>query len=116
MKNNILIILLVIFTAFHNANAAESNIMKEYDEVSDFTIPPWNMYPELQYRSIGWRMGYGEYYMIRWSKYYFTLNTADMDNYKAKYPEPESWNDFYKTIETNHIKRQKLLDNIHKNE
>lgn len=85
------LILLTSFDGYSN----QMNDVKHYDEVKDFTVPPWKMYPELAYRSMGWRMGYGEYYIHRWYKYYLALNEKDKDTYKEKNPESESWKGFY---------------------
>jgi hypothetical protein len=38
---------------------------REPDEESELE-PPWAAYPWIQYGSIGWRMGCGEDYMLRW--------------------------------------------------
>jgi hypothetical protein len=57
--------------------------------------PPWIAHPELKFRSTGWRMGYGEDYLTRFSDWYATLTPQERDQYERDYPEPESWPDRY---------------------
>jgi hypothetical protein len=54
---------------------------------------------------MGWRMGFGEEYMHQWETYYFGLNADDRNEYKVKFPEPESWPRWYQIIEQIHQTR-----------
>lgn len=35
--------------------------------------PPWLAYPEIERYSIGWRMGYGEDYLYKFSDWFYSL-------------------------------------------
>jgi hypothetical protein len=58
-------------------------------------LPPWKKYPEIHRFSIGWRMGYGEDYMIEWIEYYSKLSEEKKETYKRKFPTPIMWLGFY---------------------
>ena len=45
--------------------------------------PPWIAYPEIERYSIGWRMGYGESYIYKWSEWYTSLNDEEQEEYQA---------------------------------
>lgn len=81
---------------------------KKYDDVADFSVPPWIKYPELEHRSAGWRMGYGEHYIIRWRDYYHSLIEEDRRVYKAKYTEPTEWDGYYSLIEESQRKKEEF--------
>ena len=58
-------------------------------------LPPWLRYPEIQHHSIGWRMGYGESYIMAWDKWAESLSRDDLVKYFKKYfPIPVEWLDW----------------------
>lgn len=59
-------------------------------------LPPWKKYPEINRFSIGWRMGYGEGYLIEWWGFYAKLSDEEKKDYRKKYPQPLMWFRFYK--------------------
>lgn len=59
-------------------------------------LPPWKKYPEINRFSIGWRMGYGEGYLIEWWEFYAELSDKEKKEYRKKYPQPFMWFRFYK--------------------
>ncbi len=67
----------------------------EFDGLSRPLPPPWEKYPELDTRSIGWRMGYGEAFLDEWQAYYHGLSPAGRLRYRQMYPAPEKWIGFY---------------------
>jgi hypothetical protein len=61
--------------------------------------PLWLMFP-YQMGSLGWRMGRGEEYMEVWHAWYAELWPQELrDAYAAKYPEPEGWTGFYRSLD-----------------
>jgi hypothetical protein len=94
---------------YKQAVTTENNDVKHYDQVTGFTIPPWKMYPEFKYKSMGWRMGYGEHYIHRWHKGFRNLNSKQRLNYKTANPEPESWKGFYSASEERYSKLERRL-------
>lgn len=57
-------------------------------------LPPWQRYPDLPRFSIGWRMGYGEYYLWLWGEWFYKhLSPAEQGAYRARW-EPEEPGDF----------------------
>ena len=66
-------------------------IAKELTSQGDL-LPPWQKYPEIQAGSIGWRMGYGEAYMIAWDKWASLRNQEQLLEYFKNYlPIPMDW-------------------------
>uniref|UniRef100_UPI004055E90B NADAR family protein n=1 Tax=Agathobacter sp. TaxID=2021311 RepID=UPI004055E90B len=57
--------------------------------------PPWIAFPNIERFSIGWRMGYGEYYMCEWSNWMDTLNEEEETEYKELFPEPITWRGYW---------------------
>jgi hypothetical protein len=57
--------------------------------------PPWLVYPHIQFASIGWRMGPGEDYWVKFDAWYAALSGTERDQYERDYPEPKSWDGFY---------------------
>lgn len=51
-----------------------------------FPAPPWIMYPTIPLGSMGWRMGFGEYYMMMFRDY-----IDDMELYEKVFPRPITW-------------------------
>lgn len=58
-------------------------------------LPPWLAYPEIERYSIGWRMGYGESYMMKWLEWYETLLSDEVASYQDLFPEPPTWKGFW---------------------
>ena len=58
-------------------------------------FPPWDVFPEIPFGSLGWRMGGGEFYMIRFNEWFSKLDKSKKEKYINKYPKPESWKSFY---------------------
>jgi 5-methylcytosine-specific restriction endonuclease McrA len=61
--------------------------------------PVWVAFPTIPWRSIGWRMGYGEGYWIEWKLWYCALGSEARAAYKQQWPEPDAWQGFYSGIE-----------------
>ncbi|HEX4303119.1 MAG TPA: hypothetical protein VHZ78_10020 [Rhizomicrobium sp.] len=57
--------------------------------------PPWIAHPEIEFMSIGWRMGPGEAYWDKFDAWYKALTPDRRDKYERENPEPESWVGFY---------------------
>ncbi|MEM7163460.1 MAG: NADAR family protein, partial [Bacteroidota bacterium] len=57
--------------------------------------PPWLKYPELDPMDMGWKMGYGEEYILELSKYFETLNEKEKYFYQLIYPAPKEWLNWY---------------------
>ncbi len=66
-----------------------------FDELANLRLPPWLKYPEIPRRSIGWRMGYGEDYLIEWTTWYVGLSVTGKQKYQELYPTPSDWQNFY---------------------
>ena len=55
-------------------------------------LPPWIKYPSIPCYSIGWRMGAGEHYMLKWFNWISDKdNNARIDYFKKYRPLPFSW-------------------------
>ena len=112
MKKALILVLAVLALLIQESGTCtETNEVKQYDQVKDFTISPWKMYPELEHKSMGWRMGYGEYYILRWHKYFRALQSKAREDYKVANPEPKSWEGFYDGSEKRYIKLESRLKN-----
>ncbi len=58
-------------------------------------LPPWQKHPELDRYSIGWRMGYGEGYMMAWDWWASQMKLNQLIEYFKKYlPIPLEWLDW----------------------
>jgi hypothetical protein len=62
---------------------------------ADELPPPWRKYPQIPARSMGWRMGHGEDFWVRWHLAYGALDDAARAAYRERFPEPEDWAGFY---------------------
>ncbi len=65
-------------------------------KLSEFSLnnpipPPWLMYPEIPLGSIGWRMGYGEYYLDHFNQWFRNLSKNEQDQYNILFPKPKHW-------------------------
>jgi hypothetical protein len=58
-------------------------------------IPPWQKHPEIPNGSIGWRMGYGEYYMGEFVQWFARKHLDAKRRYAEQNPEPPEWDGFY---------------------
>ena len=61
----------------------------------DLMPPPWLMYPHILNGSIGWRMGYGEDYLMRFQEWFRNLSDEDQLEYKEMFPGPLDWIGWY---------------------
>lgn len=62
--------------------------------------PPWIAYPYIHRYSIGWRMGSGEAYMMKWSQWYDSLTEKEQKEYQMLFPEPVIWSGFWQDEDT----------------
>jgi hypothetical protein len=53
--------------------------------------PPWEAFPSIPRRSIGWRMGSGEDFWTDWLTWIGALTPEKRDDYRRRHPEPKSW-------------------------
>ena len=70
-------------------------VAKELAEHGTF-VPPWVKYPDIPRRSIGWRMGSGEWYLWMWQLWWKSLDATAHAAYRARWaPEaPPAWSDW----------------------
>jgi len=59
-----------------------------------YLVPPWIKYPNIPRESLGWRMGDGEVYLIRFGGWWRNQSDDSHQAFKAKYVEPEHWRGF----------------------
>ena len=59
-------------------------------------VPPWIKYPEIPRRSIGWRMGSGEWYLDLWRYWWERLDAAAREAYVARWTpdRPDAWSNW----------------------
>lgn len=65
------------------------------DENTETILPPWIAFPDVSPLDMFWRMGWGETYLESWTSWFILQPVDKQANYKAKFPEPEEWNEFY---------------------
>lgn len=58
-------------------------------------VPPWIHSPGESRYSIGWRMGYREDHIIKFSEYYDNLSKSEQKEYRKKYPARGEWRGYY---------------------
>jgi hypothetical protein len=58
-------------------------------------IPPWTVFPTIPFGSLGWKMGNGELYLIRFNVWFSKLDKMKKQEYVSRYPKPEDWKSFY---------------------
>ncbi len=58
-------------------------------------VPPWQAFPHLERRSMGWRMGAGEDYLLGFYEWFSGLDKAEKTRYARLHPEPDEWAGFY---------------------
>ena len=80
--------------------------------------PLWMEHPEIPWGSAGWRMGPGESYWVQWMDAYKTAAPADVEQYKARFQEPDEWQGFYEYLATKKVplKFKRLFDEIDRGE
>lgn len=61
------------------------------DRKEKIMAPLWLKYPNIPQGSIGWRMGYGESYAVKFYEWYDALNQDQKMEYNQKFPEPVCW-------------------------
>lgn len=56
-------------------------------------VPPWTKFPEMPRRSIGWRMGAGEWYLWMWQRWWQRVAPAERAAYVARWSAdvPAAW-------------------------
>ena len=57
--------------------------------------PPWIHMPGVSKYDIGWRMGSGEDYIIKFWKYYDGLSKTEQKEYRKKYKARKEWRGYY---------------------
>jgi arsenate reductase len=59
-------------------------------------VPPWLKYPDIPRRSIGWRMGSGEWYLWMWRRWWDRQDAAARAAYTERYESdcPRAWRDW----------------------
>ena len=57
--------------------------------------PPWQMHPDIPPRSIGWRMGRGEDYLLKFYPWFHSLAADEQKEFMERNPEPPDWRGFY---------------------
>lgn len=69
----------------------KKNDEKELTPQSDL-LPPWQKYPDIPGRAIGWRTGDGKSYMSAWDKWAEKMKPEERIEYFKKYlPIPTAW-------------------------
>ena len=58
----------------------------------------WVVLPDLRYPSMGWNMGPGEDYKLRFWSWYRELTDEQAEDYAKRYPEPPDWRGKYAQI------------------
>ena len=61
--------------------------------------PPWQEFPKYVWPSMGWNMGPGETYMVKFQSWYRAASAAERDAFKSENPEPESFRGFYRMLD-----------------
>lgn len=56
-----------------------------------YMAPEWLKYPNIPQGSIGWRMGYGESYSMKFYAWFYSLSEDEKLEFKNKFPEPICW-------------------------
>jgi protein-tyrosine-phosphatase/N-acetylglutamate synthase-like GNAT family acetyltransferase len=80
-----------------HANTTDEQLDRAIDSElarRDELAPPWIVFPEIPRRSIGWRMGGGEWYLWTWSRWWQRLDGDARAAYRTRWESPEDWRDF----------------------
>lgn len=59
--------------------------------IENMMAPEWLMYPNIPLGSIGWRMGYGESYSMKFYQWFQGLTEEEKSEFNEKFPEPLCW-------------------------
>jgi hypothetical protein len=59
--------------------------------------PPWIEMPDIP-QGIGWRMGPGQEYMMKFCPWFAALSELEKKQYALDFPEDIQWQGFYKTF------------------
>ncbi len=54
-------------------------------------LPPWIVYPEVEYGDMFWRMGGGEDYLDNYFEWYLSLTKTEQEIYKITFPVRNGW-------------------------
>lgn len=65
--------------------------------------PPWLVYPDMERYSIGWRMGYGEDYIYRFSSWLDALSAEESTEYQLLFQEPVTWKGWWQDNDTSEM-------------
>lgn len=65
--------------------------------------PPWLAHREIERYSIGWRMGYGEDYIVRFSDWLNALSPEEQIEYRTLFPEPVTWKGWWDGDDTGEV-------------
>jgi len=57
--------------------------------------PPWIAHPDIPFMSIGWRMGCGDDYRIKFDRWHKALTRDAREQFERNFPAPQSWPGFY---------------------
>lgn len=71
-------------------------VRKELINISsdpNIILPPWIAFPSLESEDMFWRMGLGENYIYKWSRYYLSIDNKI--EYQIKFPELPNWQGTY---------------------
>ena len=60
--------------------------------------PPWIEHPHIERHSIGWRMGYGEWYVGLFCAWFGSCTPAFREDYAVRFPPPAGWENFLSLI------------------
>jgi ribA/ribD-fused uncharacterized protein len=76
-----------------------AEIVGDDDELRGMLPPPWIAVPGLPRLSIGWNMGLGEDFMIRWGSMFNGLSQEARLRYQRRWPAPDDneWRDYWLT-------------------
>lgn len=71
------------------------NKIGHFSPLENLILPPWNKFPNVEMNDLFWKMGLGEEYLYKFSKYYLNLSDKDKIVYKLYYPSSLKWSGFY---------------------
>ena len=61
-------------------------------------VAPWEKYPNLRRKSMGWRMGQGESFKLDWWNFWDSLSEQQKLEYVLDHPENEEWQGYYASL------------------
>lgn len=71
------------------------SIVKKVFDIKNPMAPPWLMYSHISSCSIGWRMGYGENYIMEFWSWYSDLTRDEQKQFQQMFPTPKGWLEWY---------------------